>query len=192
MNDLAVAKLVGINSNQYKLVPFNLNDNIVPSIFEKETLNDDYSEEKKEELQIKQSKRKPKKKGQMVKKEEPNNVKINMLKEFKLARQYFGSINMEKYNLFFKSLACDSLLNISFEFDKNNRSFYIQKGNLIIRFIKAKKLLQFLFSNKKHLSKVDQLSEFLNRCKTFPRKTIKILSPNIQKLIYKYNKVSFQ
>ena len=81
------------------------------------------------------------------------------------------------------------MVNISFEFDKSKRSFYIQKGKPKVRFIKAKKLLQFLFRYNSHLSKVDQLQEYLNRCKTFPKKTIKILSPNIQKLIYKYNKV---
>ena len=108
-----------------------------------------------------------------------------MLKEFKLARHYFGSICTEKYNQFFKSLDYNSIEKVSFEFDQSNRSFYIQKGTRKVRFIKAKKLLQFLLSDNSHLSKVGQLKEFLKMCKHFPKKTIKILSSNIQNLIYK-------
>ena len=162
--ELSVSKLIPISSREYKLIPFYMKAPGKPSSFNKETLQDDIENERH---------------MQEVTKNTENPSIIDMLKDYRDAQVYFGSTNKKLYESFFNSLSKNSSSIKLFTFDKVNKSLFLNEK----RFWKAKKLLQFLFSNKTRLSLIDQLPAFLKMCKLLPKSSIAILKPQIRNLI---------
>ena len=101
-----------------------------------------------------------------------NNEQIMNLSSNFEAKRYFG-VNNKNYKHFIK------YCNLDLKYDISNGNLFVNSH----RFFKGKKLIQFLFSNKKTLPKISQIGAFLSMFKNTSYKSKKYLSPSINKLI---------
>lgn len=110
-----------------------------------------------------------------------NTQRINLNTDYVSAIPYLGKIirkNISRYKLFFDSLKQYSD-KYSFDLDLTTRALYINNT----RFVRSKKILQFLMSDKAKKPDIPQLDHFLNIVRKLPNKCQKHLSKNVRQLL---------